>query len=1270
MLRSRTGREIIALLGGGLIGLVLIALALTPAGAQLETTFPGGSADDSLATRVTGARLRHVVVDGVPIVVVDSVRIDHRATTITGRVGRYDRQNQRAVVDGDVRIVDGPTTITGDHGTFDVGSGVGTLVGRVVVRREDLTIRAPHATYDRSSRIARLRGGVQIQDKERRVDADSLVYWFAEDRAMAFGNVRIDQTGKEEAVLRGEVAEYLRSTGDLRLLEQASLVIEDEGQPVTVTARDLQYQKEGAEVVAEGSVVIRQEEAEATADHATFFRDDRRAVLTGSPLMRDPDGLVSGDSLVLSFDQGKLSQLGALGQARANYSRELKTGGKEELHISADRLDIEFEDGEARQMSLAGNAESLYLPAGEPLESGAIRNVAKADRIQVSLSKGQAERIVLEGDATGEYFYRLERPDSLGEVNALGRSDSRLAGVLGDSARAFADSARSGLRRILAEMDSARAVEGEALGAAADSAFAEADSAFAEADSAFAGAEMALAAAADSTAVLAPISLAAALPDSIVQSVRYQADRIELLVERNEILLIHNAELFHEDLHLKAGRVRFSVEDRTLVASESPVLADGSQTMEGEAMAYEFGSREGAVRQGETTFERGIYTGRELYKAGDRVFYVKGANYTTCTIAEPHYHFTGNEMKVYLDDKVVTRPVGLFIRSVPILALPYYIFPIKAGRHSGILMPQVEFGFSQTRGRFVRNAGYYYVINDYADTKIWGDFSEYSPHVIGNVDFRYAKRYLMNGNFASKFSFGGGQERWDVRGSHGQDLGQRRTLQANIDFLSDREFRVNDQGQTDEERFSSQLRSNVTFAKSWSTQSARVTLERTQNLQNLSGQTQPGKGTVTGSLPSLSYSFQSRPIGRRPDAKGRDGRWPALATTNYSFSGDYRRGFDSRRAPSAYLQTASGRATVSDGRRAGVLNLTPSFSVNTSWDEYLELAPDTAGVIRRGDEDVFRGQYSAGLTTRTEIYGMLSPALGPFKGFRHIVTPTASLSFAKRFDSRSLVSTGPASSSLNFGVSNRIETRLPGDKGKLRVVRDFLTFNLASTYDLSNRSARRLTPIRLDARLRPGVGRDIEVAYATTYDPYAMRPTRYDISGRFTFVRAGGTVSTARPGEVPPGQLRGDDMLGLGDDGQPEGGAVVDSGDVGGRSDAALGAAVSPAELFPRAFSAGGTISYAGGGGGDKTLQASFDTTFRPTPKWRLEYRLRYDLMDRDVIAQSYAVVRDLHCWEAQFRRTYDVGNWEYYFRIAIKDLPEIFYERGRERSNLPSLIR
>ncbi len=49
--------------------------------------------------------------------------------------------------------------------------------------------------------------------------------------------------------------------------------------------------------VAEGGVVITQEEKKATGDHAEYFADGGKVVLTGSPQVKTPDGTVTGEKI-------------------------------------------------------------------------------------------------------------------------------------------------------------------------------------------------------------------------------------------------------------------------------------------------------------------------------------------------------------------------------------------------------------------------------------------------------------------------------------------------------------------------------------------------------------------------------------------------------------------------------------------------------------------------------------------------------------------------------------------------------------------------------------------------------------------------------------------------------------------------------------------------------------------------------------------------------------------------------------------------------------
>jgi hypothetical protein len=49
----------------------------------------------------------------------------------------------------------------------------------------------------------------------------------------------------------------------------------------------------------------------------------------------------------------------------------------------------------------------------------------------------------------------------------------------------------------------------------------------------------------------------------------------------------------------------------------------------------------------------------------------------------------------------------------------------------------------------------------------------------------------------------------------------------------------------------------------------------------------------------------------------------------------------------------------------------------------------------------------------------------------------------------------------------------------------------------------------------------------------------------------------------------------------------------------------------------------------------------------------------RDLVSQNFTLTRELHCWEAQFTRSISGDISEYYFKINVKLLPEVYYEKG-----------
>jgi hypothetical protein len=68
---------------------------------------------------------------------------------------------------------------------------------------------------------------------------------------------------------------------------------------------------------------------------------------------------------------------------------------------------------------------------------------------------------------------------------------------------------------------------------------------------------------------------------------------------------------------------------------------------------------------------------------------------------------------------------------------------------------------------------------------------------------------------------------------------------------------------------------------------------------------------------------------------------------------------------------------------------------------------------------------------------------------------------------------------------------------------------------------------------------------------------------------------------------------------------------------------------------------------------------FNFSRNWRFEYSAQYEMRSRLLNSQLLTVKREFHCWEAQFIRSISGNTQEYYFKINVKLLPEVYYEQG-----------
>ncbi len=755
-----------------------------------------------------------------------------------------------------------------------------------------------------------------------------------------------------------------------------------------------------------------------------------------------------------------------------------------------------------------------------------------------------------------------------------------------------------------------------------------------------------------------PDSLATRYDRIFTERVDYEGDTIRFYVPQNRIQILGKGKLTYRGSSLESEEINYQAVRHLVVATGKPKLSDAQSSVTGSKMTYRTDERDGIVYQGRTTMEGGYYYGDQIKRLSNEDLLVRSGDYTTCSHdSVPDYHFHADRMKLLPKDKVVARPVILYILNIPVLALPYYVFPVKHGRHSGVMLPDVEFGFGN-QGRFARNLGYYWAMSDYMDLRTWIDYYDEGPRIYWNAIYNYKVRYLLNGGVNASYlredeTGGGTHIGWSVQGSHSQTLGEGAQLTAQANFTSDQNYR----GQQDfaapvDERLNRILQSSIQFTKSLSWAGLNVSGVRTQYLDA----TTAGGVQVSQQLPSVDFSVNSRPIGTAPDASGHGGRWSVLSSTYFGTSFAFR---------NTYTQNF-GAAGTSNRAMQQNLNLTD----NRSLGPFLRLRPSLAaswaafGKDNLGHHNQAGAVWSASLSAGNTIYGNFLFPFGPIQGIRHVIEPSVTYNYSPEFRQLSYRDTlgnlqsrfpnvggiglsGSENSSMTFSLNQRFHFKWMSG-GKVVKKENLLTWTTSSSYNFLARSpSRPLSDISNTFQLQPFS--NLQSSASVTHDPYKRTPLDVSVN---TNLRISSTMFGHHAGADTTGAGKGQGLQ-YGNFGD----AGFQGADLGNRQSA--NPTPAPAQAGPPPWDLSLSHAWSFERGAEHPLNSlNASLSLSPTTNWQFSGSLYLDLVQRKVISHSIVLHRDLHCWEFRFEYRSSGGTSEYFFKIDIKQLPDVQYTR------------
>lgn len=768
----------------------------------------------------------------------------------------------------------------------------------------------------------------------------------------------------------------------------------------------------------------------------------------------------------------------------------------------------------------------------------------------------------------------------------------------------------------------------------------------------------------------------------------------------------NQAQVDYQDIGIRAGYIQIDwatnealatgIIDSTGNLVQRPIFIEGGKEYRTDTIRYNFESKKARIKKVITKEGEGYLHGERVKKMEERVFYIRGGSFTTCSHEHPHFRLRTSKTKVISGDKIITGPAYLEMLDVPTpLVLPFGFFPTEARRRSGIIIP--TYGNNFERGYFLKDGGYYWATNEFMDMTFRGEIYTMGGWGL-RVQSNYRKRYRYRGNLAVNFNrikYGeesflenGGSFRnstdFNIRWSHNQDPKARPDLRfsANVNLASASYFQNTQQ--TANQVLTSQMQSNVSIQKSWQGRpySLSMNLRHSQNNQ---------QKTIALTLPQLSFNVNRFYPFKFGTQIGED-TWYEKIGMNYSFQAENR--IDGRMDEALFSAKSYNKNARYGGQHSASLQtnaklfkywtFSPSIRMNSRWygsrlryrliDSTNSVTQDTI----RGFNNAFNFSVNANMSTK--VYGQFN-FRGKVKAIRHVLTPNIGMSYTPDFSdpiwgyyqtyqSDTLGTTRTSSvynsylygspgkgmrANVNFGLQNTLEMKVKSKRDSTGATKVKLLEGLSlNTSWNAAATSFQWSPVRMSARTSALNGL-VQFNFNSSFDWYGIDQSGQRIDA-FSYDVNGPLLRRTQSSFNIGFSLNADRFRP--DKGKEEKKQQAASDDADQDALHANPLGLTPGDVdyyllrqyadFDVPWSLNFNFFYTNNKPGLEVLETrSLDVNgnITLTDNWKIGFRTGYDFERKALSYTTINMFRDLHCWQLNvfwvpfgFQRSYTIG--------------------------------
>ena len=542
-------------------------------------------------------------------------------------------------------------------------------------------------------------------------------------------------------------------------------------------------------------------------------------------------------------------------------------------------------------------------------------------------------------------------------------------------------------------------------------------------------------------------------------------------IEADSISYDHETDTYHAEGRVVITYVRgvltadhvFLEKSRDQARAEgNAVLRSNQDTLEGDRIDFDIRHKTGVAYRGRAFMAQNHFyiDGDRIEKTGEFSYVVDGgAKATTCDGPCPDWQLTADRLDVTVEGYGKLKHAKFLAKGIPVLYIPYLIFPTKTKRKSGLLSPY--FAFSDSKLGMDVEVPFFWAISDDMDATLYQRYMDKRGYKQG-VEFRYFTSPNNFGTFYGDFMNDTGRvketaggisrdwqsdhKRWSLYLNHQTQFDPSFYFRTDIRKVSDswyfkdfssNNYYLSNYAITEDQRFRKvpflgndtlgTLESTARLVKNWSLYNFTVSGSSTDNFAVVSNEATLQK------YPEITLTGIKRALFKSP--------------VNFEFTSTY---------DYFYREV---------GQKGHFYELKPTLSLPINLRGYGTMTPALTlweVLWRREDQEPVpsdkqgnRNLYVASLYANTEVSRVFNVGSQTVEKIRHSIIPELTYTYVPNVNQTDLpnfvVPVGEQQT-ITYALTNSFMARWKGKDGKTNY-REFLRLKLAQPFDIieSNR---------------------------------------------------------------------------------------------------------------------------------------------------------------------------------------------------------------------------